>query len=145
VAGTVLPLAFSALWMVIAFAGDVADGARESAPPAAVAKGEWGGAHVRLVVSEGGGRLEFDCAGGTIDGPLVVDEHGDFEAHGAYLPEFGGPVRAGDQPAPGRAATYRGSVDGTSMRLAVTLAGDREEIGRFSLRFGERPLLEKCL
>jgi hypothetical protein len=37
----------------------------------------WGGDHVNLVVTDAGGALEYDCAHGTIDQPLVIDSSGD--------------------------------------------------------------------
>src|SRR5437016_8340462 len=38
--------------------------------------GTWGGEHVILDVSKNGAVLEFDCAHGQIDQPLILDKKG---------------------------------------------------------------------
>ena len=34
--------------------------------------GVWGGQHVRIEFANGSGTIEYDCAHGTIDGPLTL-------------------------------------------------------------------------
>ena len=68
-----------------------------SVPPGGMPlTGEWGGTHVGLRLSEAGGVLDYDCAAGTIDGPLVPRADGTFEARGRHTPGTGGPERAGE-------------------------------------------------
>ena len=48
--------------------------------------GEWGGTHVGLSLTPNGGTLEYDCASGTLIGPLVPRPDGTFEAQGIHTP-----------------------------------------------------------
>ena len=115
-----------------------------SVPPAGMPlTGEWGGTHVGLRLSETGGVLDYDCAAGTIDGPLVPRADGTFEARGRHTPGTGGPERAGEirRSFPTR---YRGAVRGTRM----TLQGEMENgvmLGPFALARGAEPILFRCL
>jgi hypothetical protein len=112
-------------------------------PP--VPTGVWGGEHIRLVVTETGATVEYDCDVGRIDGPLLRNQEGDFEARGVHVFGRGGPGRLGD-PAPTQdPAQYQGWTDGSHMRLIVTLSASGKQVGTFSLELGRQPLLEKCL
>ena len=103
--------------------------------------GDWGGEHVRLTVSEAGGRIEFDCAHGTLDAPLQVIDAGRFDVPGSYVRE-GGPVVSGREDR--QNVRYSGKTDGRSMNLEIVREGG-ERLGPFRLTFGERPKLLKCL
>jgi hypothetical protein len=108
--------------------------------------GAWGGDHITLVVTEEGGRAEFDCALGTIAEPLRQDEGGNFQVRGTYALETGGPGQTGDVAIPRpEEALYRGWTDGQWMRLTVILPAGERQIGHFSLVRGRRAVLEKCL
>ena len=106
-----------------------------------VPKGEWGGQHVRLTVEDAGGTIEFDCAHGSLDEPLLLDSSGRFDVKGRLVAE-GGPVRK-DEPETARPARYRGESDGQHLSLQVTLEGG-EDAGTFSLAKGSQPRLFKC-
>jgi hypothetical protein len=106
--------------------------------------GSWGGRHIGLELTAEGGRVEYDCAHGTIDGPVVPDREGRFEAAGTHVAEHGGPVREGEEER-GRPARYRGKVAGKTLKLTVTLVDSGEEIGAFTLTRGATPRLMKCL
>ena len=106
-----------------------------------VPSGEWGGEHVRLTVADGGGKVEFDCAHGSFDGPLTLDDSGRFDVKGRLVAE-GGPVMK-DEAASARPARYHGHADGKSMSLEVTLEGG-ESAGTFSLARNGRARLVKC-
>ena len=110
-----------------------------------VPTGAWGGKHIRLDVTETGAKIEYDCAFGTIDGPLLLEKDGTFEAHGIHVYERGGPVRLGEPPPERHPALYRGWTDGRQMRLNVTLFETGEVVGDFSLGCGRPPVIEKCL
>jgi hypothetical protein len=110
-----------------------------------VPTGSWGGAHIRLQVTEAGATIEYDCAFGTIDEPLRTDQDGHFEARGTHVFEHGGPYRLGEPPLTRHAALYRGWTDGRTMRLTVSLSDTGEEVGTFSVGLGRPPLLDKCL
>ena len=110
-----------------------------------VPTGTWGGKHIQLNVVETGAKVEYDCASGTIDEPLLLDKDDTFEAHGTHIFERGGPRQLGESPPKQHPAMYRGSLDGTQMRLTVTLLGSGKAVGTFLLGLGRSPQLEKCL
>jgi hypothetical protein len=107
-----------------------------------VPPGLWGGEHVRMVVSSSGALLEYDCANGKIDRPILLDVKGGFNTLGSYTSERGGPRRDGDATL--TRARYVGRVSGETMRLTVTLDNSKKPVGVFALTRGTDPLLTKC-
>lgn len=103
--------------------------------------GEWGGEHVQLTVTDTGGRVEFDCAHGTLDAPLRVDTDGRFSVPGTIVLE-GGPVPE-PPPAP-QGARYLGQTDGRRLLLERQTDGG-EPLGTFHLELGRAAVLFKCL
>ena len=65
---------------VLVLAGVLLSGCRNESVP----NGAWGGDHAALTVTDNGGRVEFDCAHGTLDHPLQVDERGRFSVAGTF-------------------------------------------------------------
>lgn len=112
--------------------------------PSGPLAGSWGGRGVALTLQEDGGRLEYDCAAGTIDGPLLPDAAGRFAAQGTHTPGLGGPARSGDPP-PSYPARYSGTVRGGEMRLEVEVPARGFSLGSFTLRRGEQAMLLRCL
>ena len=106
--------------------------------------GRWGGQHVGLEMGEASGRLDHDCAAGTIDGPVLLDAAGRFAATGAHTPGTGGPVQVGVAP-PAHPATYSGSVRGDTMTLVIDVPAIGARIGPYTLRRGADPMLMRCL
>lgn len=117
--------------------------ASQAAVPVPV--GEWGGEHLRMVVSETGVRIEFDCAAGAIDQPLATAADGTFAEDGLYAAERGGPIDPEQPPRPTYAARYEGRIDGTVMTMTVVAPEYRGFVGTFTVELGRRALLEKCL
>lgn len=105
--------------------------------------GSWGGPHVGLVVEGGLGKLEYDCASGTIDSPILPGSDGGFTAKGTHRPGQGGPVRVG-QIFRAYPATYSGTVVKDDMTLNVKLE-DGMTLGPFTLRRGAEPQIMRCL
>src|SRR5215510_64325 len=81
-----------------------------------IPSGSWGGQHLSNDVGAKSATIEYDCASGVIDGPLVVDANGHFNLRGTHRPERGGPIRADDN-SPGHPATYTGTIKGNTMTL----------------------------
>ena len=104
--------------------------------------GSWGGTHVGLTLDETGGRLEYDCAAGTI-GPLRAGPGGEFTAVGTHTPGTGGPEIEG-QPRPAYRARYSGTVRGDRMRLQGAIENG-VLLGPFELRRGAEPVIFRCL
>ena len=116
-------------------------------PPGAqarVSNGTWGGDHAGMEVTDDGATLDYDCAHGTIDEPLLLDGQGDFNVTGTHVTEHGG-LQPGDGKADSHPARYTGHVEGQVMTLTVTLTDTQEEFGTFKLTFGASPRVVKCL
>lgn len=105
--------------------------------------GVWGGRQISMEVTATGGRVELDCAHGSLTEPLVV-RSGRFDVKGTFAREHGGPVRE-DEDQTGPPARYKGRVSGHSMTLTITLEATREEVGSFTLTEGKLAALRKCL
>ena len=103
--------------------------------------GVWGGEHINIEVGTKSASIEYDCAHGVIEGPLVVDASGRFNLRGTHTPERGGPIRMNEQP-PSQPATYVGSVTGSKMTLTLKLKDSEEET--FTLEKGKQGELFKC-
>jgi hypothetical protein len=114
------------------------------APEAVVRVGSWGGNHIGLVVTGNGVTVEFDCAHGSIDGSVPLDDQGRFAADGLYFQEQGGPIQDKGQPVPVK-ARYEGQVSGDQMTLSVVAVDTMEKIGTFNLSFGASARITRCL
>lgn len=106
-----------------------------------IATGVWGGEHIRMEVGAKSATIEYDCATGVINGPLVVDSNGEFNLRGIHQMERGGPVRADDNPKQ-HEATYTGSIKGNTMTLTLKFADFEPET--FTLEKGKPGELFKC-
>jgi hypothetical protein len=102
--------------------------------------GDWGGAHVALTLGAGGGRIEYDCAHGTLDA-IVPGPDGAFSVPGTHARE-GGPARI-DAPPESMRARYDGAVTGDRMTLRVQAGATA--LGPFVLQRGAAAQLFKCL
>ena len=103
--------------------------------------GVWGGPHINIDVGEKSATIEYDCANGVINGPLLVDTNGNFNLRGTHRMERGGPIRA-DDDSKGQPATYTGSIKGNTMTLTLKVGdGDAES---FTLEKGRVGKLMKC-
>lgn len=116
--------------------------AASTAPAGAALTGAWGGEHIGLELTAAGGRVDYDCAAGTIDEPVRLDASGRFTVDGMHTPGMGGPERV-DVPRPRVAATYTGRANGDRLTLSVRTANS--ELGPFTLARGAEPVLVRCL
>jgi hypothetical protein len=104
--------------------------------------GDWGGAHAALHLRADGGTIEYDCAHGTLDGPLLAGADGAFRVAGTHVREHGGPERMGEV-LPHEPAVYQGRVRDGQMTLEVGTA--TTALGSYSLRKDAPAQLLKCL
>ncbi len=109
-----------------------------------VQQGRWGGRGVVLDVTDSGAIIEYDCASGTIDGPILLDRNNRFEVKGTHVTERPGPVRMGQEDGE-RPALYTGKVDAETMALTVKIADTKQIIGTFTLAYGKSSRIRKCL
>jgi hypothetical protein len=98
---------------------------------------------VRLNLGAGGGELEYDCAAGTIAGPLAPDGNGNFSAEGTHTPGSSGPDIAG-RVMPSFRVRYSGTVRGDRMRLRRRVENG-VLLGPFTLRRGAEAVIFRCL
>lgn len=103
--------------------------------------GVWGGEHIRIEVGAKSATVEYDCATGVIEGPLVVDSDGHFNLRGTHKMERGGPVRQDEEPEQ-HPATYTGSIKRNTMTLTLKFADFEAET--FTLEKGKPGELFKC-
>ncbi|WP_310467896.1 hypothetical protein [Sphingomonas sp.] len=115
----------------------------EVPPDGAPLAGRWGGEHVGLTLDAAGGTLDYDCAAGTIAGPVIAGRDGGFSASGTHSPGHGGPEQVGETHA-SFPARYEGNVRGDRMTLTVRV-DNGTVIGPYSLRRGAEPVLLRCL
>lgn len=109
-----------------------------------IARGTWGGTHIQLEVNSRNAAVEYDCANGTINGPLTLDADGKFNWSGVHRRERGGPVRK-DAPVHSYPAVYTGWIKGDTMTLTVKLTDTDEELGTYTLKRGAVGKVFKCL
>ena len=107
-----------------------------------VPNGGWGADHVVLTITDNGGRVEFDCARGTLDHPLRLDDRGRFSVAGTFVPEKPGPVRQ-DETDAARPARYQGRLDRQKLEFTVTVEGQTAQ-GPYTVTLAKAPKLEKC-
>jgi hypothetical protein len=106
-----------------------------------IATGLWGGQHISMNVTAKSAAIEYDCATGVINGPLVVDADGRFNLRGTHRMERGGPVHADETPSD-HPATYTGTIKGNTMTLTLKVGDSDEET--FTLEKGNPGDLVKC-
>lgn len=107
-----------------------------------IATGVWGGQHINIKVGANSATIEYDCASGVIDGPLIVDSDGNFKLRGTHHMERGGPTRSDEEPRK-IPATYTGSIKGNVMTLTLKLDDSSDE-ETFTLERGRDGELFRC-
>jgi hypothetical protein len=109
-----------------------------------VPTGVWGGKGIQLTVTESGAGIDYGCDSGTIEGRPESDSHGKFFARGTHAFGRGGPRKQGDPAPKPRQAQYGGVRKGDKLELEVLLPELNRNLGKFTLRLGKRPILERC-
>lgn len=105
--------------------------------------GTWGGSHINIQVEPGSAKVNYDCANGTINGPLTIDSKGRFNWRGTHSRERPGPTRI-DETANGSAAIYSGQIKGDKMTLTLKMANSNEAGETFTLTRGAGGRVFKC-
>ena len=105
--------------------------------------GIWGGDHVHLDVNSNSAKIEFDCAHGTIEGPLTVAANGEFSWKGTFAREHAGPVTSNDENS-GAPAVYSGSINESTMKLTLRLENEKDPVDTFVLTRGKEGRIRKC-
>ncbi|UCH66065.1 MAG: hypothetical protein JSW63_02725 [Ignavibacterium sp.] len=108
-----------------------------------VLTGTWGGEHIGMIVSDSSATLDYDCAHGSIDEPIKIDDNGMFNVIGVHIFEKGGPIRLGEIPDK-HPAVYDGSINEKEMTLIVKLTDTEAVVDTFYLTLGAEPIIYKC-
>ena len=108
-----------------------------------IATGSWGAPHIRIDVGQGSATIDYDCANGTIDGPLTFDSKGRFTWRGTHRREGPGPIRVGHE-LKGSPALYTGSIKDDTMTLTVKLTDSNEVVDTYTLKRGSFGRVFKC-
>src|ERR1041384_5661729 len=74
---------------------------------AALVTGDWGGPHLGMIATDSAASLEFECALGTIPGPIRTDVQRVYAVTGLFFPRSGGPL-----PMPSAATSHPAQYDG---------------------------------
>jgi hypothetical protein len=106
-------------------------------------RGQWGGQHISMEVTEEGASINYDCAHGRIVGQIIPDREGNFEVKGFHTPEHPGPTREGEDDE--QPALYRGSIHDETMTLTVEIVQTKEVAGNFNLTHGSGGRIRKCM
>ena len=136
--GTLVVVLTGALMLASAPATNLQQGQDASTSPDV-----WGGNDVSMEVTPQGATLEFDCAHGNMQEPIKANAKGEFAARGTYTPEHGGPITLANPPRD-LPATYKGTIEGDTMRLEVVLADKDQAPEPFALTRGKAGRLRKC-
>ena len=107
--------------------------------------GIWGGEGLVMVIGPEGTTLEYDCATGTIDEPIIPDAEGMFEVSGTHnAPSV--PLGMPDAPPANiQTAHISGTIEGQTMVVTVTFDVSETVLGPYRLTFGDPGTLFKCL
>ena len=132
-----------ALAVLLALASSLCAQAQTNSSALGATGSVWGGDHVKLEVTAEGATLDFDCASGTIAGPLTADAQGKFTVKGTFTRERPGPVMR-DNPNTAAAATYSGAITGNTMRLNITAGPQNGSAGDYVLTRGQPGKVFKC-
>lgn len=108
-----------------------------------VSAGLWGGVHIAIEIGATSATIEYDCAHGTIKGPLTFDSRGRFSWSGTHTREGPGPIRLGRLPK-SLPAIFFGSIKGDTMTMTVKLMDTNEVVETYTLKRGSQGRVRKC-
>lgn len=102
--------------------------------------GNWGGDRIGLFVDQSGVTFVFDCSGGRVDQPIVLDAGGNFDVLGTY--SGGGNTQNADHsPHPAR---YAGHATRTHVDVTRTVLDQSDPGVSFSAFLGASPMVVAC-
>ena len=77
--------------------------------------GTWRSLAAELTVTEQGGSIQFGCATGTIDAPIVMNAKGEFSVNGTYTQLSGVAPPPNSPPPTSQPTVYTGRVSGNNL------------------------------
>jgi hypothetical protein len=106
-------------------------------------EGQWGGDGARLIFDAGRGIISYDCAHGSISGPIRMNSKGNFTTDGTYVAEKPGPIRL-EEKQEEWPVRYEGKLKDDELELRITRTDNGETIGSFLLFEGSEGRIHKC-
>jgi hypothetical protein len=97
-----------------------------------------------MTMTDKGATIDYGCDSGTINEELAFDKQGKFSARGTHAFGRGGPRQIGDPAAKPHGAQYEGIRNGDTLELTVLLPDLDRKLGPFTLKLGQRAILERC-
>ncbi len=107
-------------------------------------KGNWGGKHIGLEITDSGATIEFDCARAVVEKPIIADQNGHFSIIAIYTQQSGGPVRQNSID-PSYRVKISGQILNKKMTLIIKRQSNNKSLGTFKLNYGAEPFLVRCL
>jgi hypothetical protein len=99
--------------------------------------------HIIINVEAQSASISYDCASGTIAGPLTIERSGRFTWRGTFRAQRPGPTRIDVAPNDSP-VVYTGTIIGDEMTLQVKRVGNNEVLGDFSLKRGAPGRVFRC-
>jgi hypothetical protein len=96
--------------------------------------GVWGGNDIGMRITDTAVAINFFCAVGAFNQPLVPNDQGNFDVSGTYAV-----VKLGWPPSSVLDVRYTGRIEGSTMTLAVNLVERNVSLGTYTLIFGKEP------
>ncbi len=109
-----------------------------------IPKGAWGSENLSMNVQSSAITLQYSCASGSINQPVVVDAQGNFTASGTYTQQRGGPAQQ-DETLPTYPVRYIGHISGNSMTLTVSRTDVSQDFGTYQLQYGQTGNVPLCV
>lgn len=112
-------------WLVAVFAGLVLIGCTQSiiSLPSTPLTGTWRSHSAEVTLSGQGGSIQFGCASGTINAPVILNVQGEFSVDGSYTQGSGvAPPPEVPPPTP-QPTVYSGKVSGETLTFSFQIKG----------------------
>ncbi len=112
-------------WLLVMVAGFALVGCTQipiSAPPTPLT-GTWRSIAAEMTLTVQGGSIQFGCASGTINAPVLVNTQGEFRVDGTYTQGSGVPPPPQIPPPTPQPTVYSGKVSGNTLTLSLQIQG----------------------
>jgi hypothetical protein len=112
-------------WLLAMVAGFALVGCTQtpiSAPPTPLT-GTWRSIAAEMTLTVQGGSIQFGCASGTINAPVMLNAQGEFLVNGTYTQGSGVPPPPESPPPTPQPTVYSGKVSGNTLTLNLQIQG----------------------
>jgi hypothetical protein len=112
-------------WMLAMVASFVLAGCTQTpiSLPSTPLTGTWRSIAAEMTLTVQGGSIQFGCASGTINAPVVVNAQGEFRVDGTYTQGSGVPPPPESPPPMPQPTVYTGKVSGNMLTFNLQIQG----------------------